>query len=124
MIQITDFYQLDAWKESKNLTILIYSATKKFPKEERYNLIDQIQRASVSIMANIAEGFGRYHFADKIRFYYQSRGSLKEVQNFILLAKELGYLDEVKAKLLWSKTKNIERLINGLIRSIEKQIKQ
>jgi len=124
MIQITDFYQLDAWKESKNLTILIYSATKKFPKEERYNLIDQIQRASVSIMANIAEGFGRYHFADKIRFYYQSRGSLKEVQNFMLLAKELGYLDEVKAKLLWSKTKNIERLINGLIRSIEKQIKQ
>lgn len=122
MKTISDFYELDAWKESKKLTLLIYKETKKFPRDERYGLIDQIRRATVSIMANVAEGFGRYHFADKIRFYYQARGSLKEVQNFIFLSKELNYLSEANAKLLWIQSKNTEKLINGLIRSAEKQI--
>jgi len=121
MEKIKDFYQLDAWKESHKLVLLIYQEVKSFPKEEKYGIVDQLRRATSSITANIAEGFGRYHYADKIRFYYQARGSAKEVQNFILLAEDLGYLNREKVKALWEQSKKSEKLINGLIKSIEKQ---
>jgi len=121
MGKITDFYQLDAWKENHKLALMIYKKTSKFPKEETYGLTNQIRRAVSSITANIAEGFGRYHFADKIRFYHQSRGSSKEVQNFIFLSKDLSYLEEKEAKKIWKQAKKGERLINGLIKSAEKQ---
>jgi len=121
MTKISDFYQLDAWKEGHKLALLIYKETKSFPKEERYGVTDQLRRAVSSITANIAEGFGRYHYADKIRFYYQARGSVKEVQNFIFLAKDLCYLIEDIAKKIWLQSQRSEKLINGLIRSVEKQ---
>jgi four helix bundle protein len=118
---IKDFYDLDAWKEAQKLTVLSYKVTKDFPKDERFGIIDQIRRAASSVTANIAEGFGRYHYADKIRFYYQSRGSVKEVQNFILLAFELDYINENIKNELWKLCESSARLINGLIRSAEKQ---
>jgi len=121
MTKISDFYQLDAWKEGHKLALLIYKETKSFPKEEKYGVTDQLRRAVSSITANITEGFGRYHYADKIRFYYQARGSVKEVQNFIFLAKDLGYLIEDIAKKIWLQSQRSEKLINGLIRSVEKQ---
>ena len=121
MDKIKDFYQLDAWKESHKLNLLVYKITNAFPKDEKYCLTDQIRRAVSSITANIAEGFGRFHFTDKIRFYHQARGSIKEVQNFIILAKDLGYFNVEEAKKIWKKSKDAEKLINGLIRSAEKQ---
>jgi len=69
MTTITDFYQLKAWQENHQLVLSIYKITKTFPNEEKYGIIDQLRRASSSITANIAEGFGRFHYADKIRFY-------------------------------------------------------
>ena len=118
---IIDFFQLDAWKQSNVLALEIYKVTKLFPDSEKYGIIDQLRRASTSVGANIAEGFGRYTFKDKIHFFYQSRGSLKEVQNFILLAKDLKYLNEVDLKKIWVQSKISEKLINGLIKSTEKQ---
>ena len=78
---------------------------------------DQLIRSITSIGANIAEGFGRFHFADKIKFYYQARGSLNEVQNFLLLGKDLNLLKNEILEEIWIKTKNCEKLLNGLIRS-------
>lgn len=121
MKKIVDFYQLDAWKENHNSVLIVYKITKKFPREEKYGLTSQIRRAVASITANIAEGFSRYHYADKIRFYLQARGSIKEVQNFIYLAKDLNYLTEKEAREIWKQLKQGEQLINGLIKSIEKQ---
>lgn len=121
MGKIKDFYQLDAWKESRKLVVMVYKETESFPKEERYGTTGQLRRAVISITANIAEGFGRYHYADKIRFYHQARGSAKEVQNFVLLGKDLGYLRENVASDLWQQTKAVEKLINGLIRATEAQ---
>lgn len=71
--------------------------------------------------ANIAEGFERYHFKDKVRFYYQARGSVAEVQNFLILAKDLNYLEGNTIDELIELGDQIRQLINGLIRSIEKQ---
>jgi len=81
MTKINDFYQLDTWKEGHKLALLIYKETKSFPKEEKCGATNQLRRAASSITANIAEGFGRYHYADKIRFYHQARGSVKEAKN-------------------------------------------
>ncbi|MEK7166858.1 MAG: four helix bundle protein [Patescibacteria group bacterium] len=79
---IKNFYNLNAWQKGHQLVLGIYKITKDFPKEEIFGTVSQLRRAASSITANIAEGFERYHFKDKIRFYYQSRGSIAEVQNF------------------------------------------
>ena len=84
---IRNFYDLDAWKKGHLLVLEIYRITDSFPKNETYGVVSQLRRASSSITANIAEGFARYHFKEKIKFYYNSRGSVAEVQNFLLLAK-------------------------------------
>ena len=101
----------------------VYQVTKNFPREENFGITSQIRRCSFSIAANIAEGFGRFHYRDKIRFYYQSRGSIFELQNFIILARDLGYIDQNNCKKLGKKSTSIAKLINGLIRSVEKTYK-
>ena len=119
--KIKDFYDLDAWKKGHKFVLEIYNATKKFPKEELYGITSQLRRAAFSITANIAEGFSRYHYNDKVRFYHNARGSVSEIQNFLFLAKDLSFLTEGYLKYLFDFSEEINKLINGLIRSIEKQ---
>ncbi len=118
---IKDFYDLDVWKKGHELVLEIYKITKDFPKEEKFGIIDQLRRAASSITANIAEGFERYHFNDKIKFYYQARGSVAEVQNFLLLSRDLGYITTEKCEELNKQADTIRQLINGLIRSVGNQ---
>ena len=118
---IKNFTNLDAWRVSHQVTISIYNLTKKFPRQELFGLTSQLRRAASSTTANIAEGWGRYHFADKIRFYYQARGSSSEVQNFLILAKDLKYCTQEDFQKTMQVVMDSFRLINGLIRSIEKQ---
>jgi four helix bundle protein len=73
--EILHFWDLETWKRANESTKQIYQLTKAFPKQERYGITDQLRRASSSIGANIAEGFDRYHFNDKKKFYYYARGS-------------------------------------------------
>ncbi len=121
MKQIIDhFTKLDAWGISQELVLAIYLATKAFPKEERFGIIDQLRRAAVSITANIAEGWGRFHYADRIKFYYQARGSCCEAQNFLILSKDLGYIDGAEFDKLNAMCDRGFRIISGLIRSVEK----
>lgn len=119
--EIKNFYDLEAWKKGHELVLSVYKITKDFPKEELFGIISQLRRAASSITANIAEGFERYHFNDKKRFYHQSRGSVAEVQNFLLLAKDLNFISLEICKDLGEKANAIRRLINGLIKSIENQ---
>ena len=102
------------------MVLEIYKITKFFPKDELYGVVSQIRRAISSVTANIAEGFSRFHFLDKIRFYHQARGSVAEVQSFLILARDLGYIDNLKFQDLMVKSQQVGQLINGLIRSIEK----
>ncbi|OGZ60081.1 MAG: hypothetical protein A3F94_02725 [Candidatus Spechtbacteria bacterium RIFCSPLOWO2_12_FULL_38_22] len=118
---IKNFYDLGAWKKGHQLIIKIYQITERFPKEEVFGITSQLRRASSSVTANMAEGFARYHYNDKIRFYYQARGSVAEVQNFLLLARDLKLIDKESCQQLGETSKDVEKLINGLIRSIEKQ---
>ena len=119
-MEIKHFSDLDAWKVNHQLVLDIYMITKKFPREELFSVTDQIRRAASSITANIAEGWGRFHYADRIRFYYQARGSNCEVQNFLMLSKDLRYISEAEYKNLQDLSTKGVQVINGLIRSVEK----
>lgn len=78
--KIREFTDLKVWQEGHKLVLIIYKLTNEFPKEERYSLIDQLRRCVISITSNIAEGFGRHSYKEKIQFYYQSQGSLTELK--------------------------------------------
>jgi len=116
--KIKSFTDLIAWKESHKLAILIYTITKSFPKEEIYGLTNQIRRAAVSVSSNIAEGFSRRTNADKRQFYYQALGSLTEIQNQLLIAKDIGHLNKDRFKELADQTISVSKLINSLIKFI------
>lgn len=115
---IKNFYDLEIWKEAHRLSIEIYKLTEEFPQHEKYSTVDQLKRSATSVSANIAEGFGRYHYKDKIKFYYQARGSISEVQNFILLAKDLEYVDVEISEKLVSDYEQLTRKINAFIKSV------
>ena len=85
------FEKLIVWQKAHSLVLEIYKMTKEFPKEEIYGLTSQIRRASVSISANIAEGFGRRGAKDKLRFYNISKALLNEVRYFLILSNDLNY---------------------------------
>ena len=118
---IKHFTDLDTWKVNHELVLEMYKTTKDFPKDEKFGLTEQVRRVSSSITANIAEGWGRYHFADKIKFYYHARGSNVEVQNFLILSQDLGYIDKPQIESLKKKVFQGFKVINGLIRATEKQ---
>jgi len=90
------FTDLDVWKRAHQVTLAVYKATQSFPREERYGLTSQIRKAAYSIPANVAEGFGRRAPRDKAHFYTVSKGSLEELRYFLILAKDLGYMEVSK----------------------------
>ena len=114
--KIQSFTDLNAWKESHKLVILIYGLTRNFPKEELFGLTSQIRRAAISITSNIAEGFGRQTYKEKTQFYYISQGSLTELQNQLLLARDVGYLENLIFNQAAEQAVTSHKLISGLIR--------
>lgn len=86
------YRDLEIYQDALLIARNVYSVTKNFPKDELYGMRDQVRRAVASIGANIAEGFGRFHYKDKLIFFYNARGSLYETMHFIELACEVGYI--------------------------------
>jgi len=115
--KIKSFTDLIAWQEAHKLVLKIYEITKGFPKEEIFGLVMQLRRASVSITSNIAEGFSRQSYKDKVHFYSMALGSLTEVQNQILISKDIKYLEGEDFKHLADQTVVVSKLLNGLIKS-------
>jgi four helix bundle protein len=114
--KITTFKDLVAWQEGHKLVLLVYKATDKFPAKETYSLIDQMRRAAVSITSNIAEGFSRQGPKDKVKFYYIAQGSLTEIQNQVIVAKDIGYLSSKLFDEIWQQSVIAHKLINGIIK--------
>lgn len=108
--------KLDVWLRAKDFAVTVYKeVVPHLPADEKWNLTSQIKRAAQSIPANIAEGHGRYHFLDNVRFCYIARGSLTEVQSHMALAKDLGYLpDDVYAKMT-NHAESIGKQLNNYI---------
>lgn len=114
--KIKSFTDLDAWKEGHKLVLIIYMITKEFPKEELFCLVSQMRRCAVSITSNIAEGFSRQSFKEKAQFYSISQGSVTELQNQLLIAKDVEYLSNEKFKEIAEQTVKVHKIINGLIK--------
>lgn len=115
--KINDFTDLDTWKVSHDLVLSIYRISEKFPASERFGLTTQIQRAAVSITSNIAEGFGRHSYREKVQFYYIAHGSLTEVKNQLILSRDLNYLSQIYFENILEKVKSSQRLLQALIKS-------
>jgi len=112
------FRTLKAWQKAYELTLDVYKLTKRFPKEEMYGLTSQLQRAAVSVPANIAEGYERNHRKEYLQFLFIAKGSLGETETHLLLAKDLGYLSITDYSSVDDKRKEAARLLKGLIKSL------
>jgi four helix bundle protein len=115
--KISSFTQLNAWRKAHELVLKTYSICDSFPVSEQYGLTSQLKRAVVSITSNIAEGFSRRTRSDKIHFFHMALGSSTEVQNQILIARDLKYLPSSKFDKLASLSIEVNKLINGLIKT-------
>ncbi len=112
-MKITKFEDIEAWKEARELVKIVY---KIFKNNKDYSFKDQMQRAAVSIMSNIAEGFDRHSNKEFMQFLVISRASVSEVKSLLYVGLDVDYLDEIKFKELYDKCTKIANLINGLIR--------
>lgn len=115
METMKSFIDLQAWQEGHKLILMIYECTKNFPKEEQFGITNQLRRAAVSITSNIAEGFSRQSYREKLQFYSTALGSLTETQNQILIAKDVHYLPEVEFQKISDQSIVVSKLLNGLI---------
>jgi len=89
---VKHFSDLQVWKLARDLKIQLYQLVEKLPEIEKYNLKQQIIRCAVSVTANIAEGYGRYHFKENIQFCRQARGSLYELQDHLITCMDFNYI--------------------------------
>src|SRR3989304_222393 len=112
--------QLDAWKLSMDLVIDVYRQTDSFPNREKYGLIDQIRRATISIPSNIAEGAARHTKKEFINYLHIAQGSLSELDTQVELAARLNYLDGKSQNALDEKMRRIDKLIHALIPPLSK----
>ena len=96
-MKVTKFEDLNCWKDSRKLVSMIYRITNELPFSKDFGLRDQIQRASVSVMTNIAEGFHRYFDKESIRFYDFAQSSAAEVSSLLYVAQDQSYITEDEA---------------------------
>ncbi len=114
-LKIGSFTDLRVWQQAHALVLLIYRETKLFPKEEQFGLVSQLRRAIVSVTSNIAEGFSRPTYPDKLRFYYIALGSLVEVQNQLLIARDVGYLTVERFNVVAQQAIITHKMLNAFI---------
>ena len=120
MTEIKSFEDLDVWKACRELRRIVFRLTKTFPQEERFRLGGQMISAAISSTANIAEGYGRYHYQENIQFCRQSRGSLYELLDHLTSAFDLGYIDESNLTKHREAVLESVKLLNGYIRMLRR----
>jgi four helix bundle protein len=112
---MTHFSDLDVWKKAHALAIDVYRATEAFPPRERFGIAAQMRRSASSIGANIAEGFGRRPLRDKARFYNVAEGSARELENFVLLSRDLGFMKDISVM-----SESVNRICQMLVRLVDR----
>ena len=117
---LKSYKELKVWQQSYALCLDVYRLTTGFPKEELYGLTSQARRSAVSIPSNIAEGYGRRTKPDYVRSLYIAYGSVCELETQILLSRDLGYIREKDKGFLEQKIAEVERMLKGLIKALEK----
>ncbi|EGJ35028.1 MULTISPECIES: four helix bundle protein [Moorena] len=119
VIEVKSYRDLKVWNRAMDLVVLCYQLTSKLPKTEIYGLSSQIQRAAVSIPANIAEGKGRLHLGDYIHHLSIANGSLKELETHLLITGRLSYLKNSELQPVLELSDEIGRMLNILIEKLK-----
>ncbi len=114
------FEELDCWKKATELRRKFSKLVKTFPSDEKYKLTSQVIRASRSVTANIAEGYGRYHYQEYTQFCRNSRGSLYEVLDHLIVANDEGYISEKVLESLRSDLNSCLAVLNGFINYLQR----
>jgi four helix bundle protein len=116
--KIDDYRGLIVWQKAVRLVVASYELAKKLPPSEVYGLTSQIQRAAVSIPANIAEGHGRKHTGDYVHHLSMANGSLKELETHFFVCRELGFLREFEIEPLMERSSEVGRMLTALIQQL------
>jgi len=116
---IRNHRDLVVWQRAMDLVAEVYRLTDRFPREERYGLVQQVKRAVVSIPSNIAEGHGRDHLGDYLRYLSVAKGSLMEVETQFTIAVRLRYLEQADVTKLFERTVQVGQLLAGLVRALK-----
>jgi four helix bundle protein len=117
----TSYRDLDVWQKAMDVVVECYKITKTFPKNETYGLSSQLQRAAVSIPANIAEGRERQHKKEFIQHISIEYASLAELETHIQITERLNFFDKKRANQLLDKTSELGRMLNGLRNALAKK---
>jgi four helix bundle protein len=120
--KIYSFEELDVYKAARDLRKMIAKLIKTFPPEEKFRLTDQILRSSRSVTANIAEGFGRFHYQENIQFCRQARGSLNETLDHLLCALDEEYISNDDFIKFRNKIIVCQKILNGYIAYLKKAV--
>ena len=112
------YKDLIAYQKAYKLALVVYQATKDFPKEEMYGLTSQMRRSAVSIPCNIAEGYRRGHRKEYVQFLHMANGSCGELETQLSLSRDLSLLDEKVFEKLYCSQEEVSKLLNGLIFSL------
>jgi len=119
---VRGYRDLIVWQDSMDLVVAVYQTTARFPKEERYSLVNQLRRAAVSVPSNIAEGHGRSRTGDYLRHLSVAVGSLSEVETQVQIARRLEYITEDDQSRLLDSCNAIAKMFGGLIRSLRRRL--
>ncbi|MCG8581792.1 MAG: four helix bundle protein [Bacteroidales bacterium] len=117
MIQFS-FERLTAWQLSRVFVKKIYQLTSAFSKEEKYGLVSQLRRASISVSSNLAECSSRLSAIDQIRFYQYSFSSLMEVINQLIISSDLKFISDQELTEIRKDGHELSKVINGLVKSL------
>ncbi len=116
------FENLKMWQKAHALMLFVHcEVVPLLPKEEKWDLADQIRRSSKSVGANIAEGYGRFYYKDRVRFCYNARGSLTETESHLINAKDLGYISAQICQQARDIAGDAQRLLNGYIEYLKRE---
>lgn len=114
---IKSFTDLHTWQEGHKLVLAVYKMLQDFPREEQFGLASQMRRSAVSVTSNIAEGFSRSTWTDKKHFYVMAHGSLTELQNQLLVARDVSYVAKSDFDKIAAQAVTVHKLLTGLIKS-------
>ena len=118
--KVESYQDLVVWQKSMDLVVAAYRLVAALPSNERYELGAQIRRAAVSIPANIAEGFGRWHSKEFVHFLLIANGSLKELETHLLLAKRLDFFNSEQLNSPMALAQEIGRMLAALRRKLDR----
>jgi len=112
--KVESYQDLQVWQKAMDLVLECYRVTQRFPSNEQFGLTAQLKRAAVSVPANIAEGFGRWHRKEFVRFLLTANGSLKEVETHLIISQRLGFLQKADLETTLGLSQEIGKMLARL----------